>query len=332
MVTISSLRTALNQPEAHFMHLKALRWDSAPILRSTYFAETRVTIQGVAFLLLMPLSPLSLHRVERFIRHDFHLKSNCIPKLQILRDEMSYLLGDGSTLMCDILLEPLPDAQPFDVELATSGHGDAERFINALTALKRSLSGADISHNNLKEENLMIDGQGKLYPIRWYYATKGEGGDEQAFERIADNIRRTQNYMELHQSDCSAYNASSALDKYLYAGNMHEGLIAVESEAGWGFVNGCCEEVIEPQFLWANDFSEGRAEVLKESGMGLIDKQGNYILDPIYEEVEFDVENGWARVCREQKWALFDYSGRQLCEWGEIEGSKITELIINDLT
>lgn len=124
---------------------------------------------------------------------------------------------------------------------------------------------------------------------------------------------------------------TNSLDEYLYRGNPHEGLIAVESEQGWGYVdcNGC--EVIKPQYIWANDFCEGRAEVQTPQGMGLIDKQGEYVIDPIYEAVEFDVDLGWVRVCQDNQWALFDYSGRQLCEWGhshlgDIDNEHIKEI------
>ena len=110
---------------------------------------------------------------------------------------------------------------------------------------------------------------------------------------------------------------------------MHEGLIAVESQKGWGYVDYNCHEVIKPQYLWANDFCEGRAEVQTKRGMGLIDKQGNYIIDPIYEAVEFDVEKGVVRVCQKKRWALFDYSGNQLCDWAKNIGGATTT--VNEL-
>ena len=332
MATISSLRIALGQPERFFERLKQVVWDGGEIVRSTYFAQTRITLEGKPFMLCMPLCATALRRVERFLPLRRHLRSLIVPKMEILRDEMLHQLPDSSYRHCDILLEPLPEALPFADAMANVGDKEeAATYLASLDALKQELIAADISHNNLREDNLVIDTQNRLYPIHWYYATDKAGGDIEAIERLRTKIASIQGNMELHQSEREPYCASSALDKYIYAGDMHEGMIAVESEAGWGFVNYNCEEVIKPQYLWANNFCEGRAEVDTPQGMGLIDREGNYIIAPQYDSVEFDVENGWSRVCKDNMCALFDYSGDQLCDWSETLGGGCDALIIKEL-
>lgn len=332
MATISSLRIALGQPERYFERLKQMVWDGGEIVRSTYFAQTRITLEGKPFMLCMPLCATSLRRVERFSPLQRHLRSNIVPRMTIMRDEMLYLLPDSSHRHCDILLEPLPEALPFTDALANVGdETEAASYLAALEALKHELIAADISHNNLREDNLVIDAQNRLYPTHWYYATGKAGGDIEALERLRTKIASMQSNMELHQPECEPYCATSALDKYIYAGDMHEGMIAVESEAGWGFVNYNCEEVIKPQYLWANDFCEGRAEVDTPQGMGLIDREGNYIIEPLYDSVEFDVENGWSNVCKDDMCALFDYSGNQLSPWDKPVGGGCDALIIKEL-
>jgi hypothetical protein len=252
--------------------------------------------------------------------------------MDILRDEMQHNISGVRDSRCDILLEPLPDALPFADAVANMGEEqEAQRLRRSLDALEKSLSAANVSHNNLKEENILIDANGILYPIRWYYATDKAGGDKVAIERLRTKIASSGENMLLCEPDYEPYTVASALDKYLYAGDMHEGLIAVESDKGWGYVDCNCEEVIAPKYLWANDFCEGRAEVDTEQGMGLIDREGNYIIDPIYETVEFDAENGWSRVCRDGKWALFDYSGEQLSPWEENLGGGYDGLTIKHL-
>lgn len=337
MVTISSLRIALCQPELYFKHLKHIVWDGEEIVRSTFFAQTHILLEGKPYLLCMPLCATALRRMERILPLQRHLKCSILPKLEILRDEMLYETPNSTNRRCDILLEPLPDALPFTDALANTGDSkEASSYLAALDVLEQELIAANISHNNLREENLLIDAHFRLYPIRWYYATDKAGGDAEAIDSLRTKIAGMQSTMELHQAECEPYLTTTALDKYIYAGDMHEGLIVVEDDAGWGFVNYNCEEVIKPQYLWANNFCEGRAEVDTPHGMGLIDREGNYIIEPIYDTVEFDVENGWSKVCRDGACALFDYSGNQLSPWEETFGggvrrtqNQIISIIIN---
>lgn len=320
MVTITALRTALYQPAAYFQHLQQMECRDVEIVRSTHFAESRVRLGGKEYLLHLPLQEQAMQHIERFITLQRHALSSIVPRLEILRNEMRYESASGATLYADILLEPLPDALPLTDAIATIGdEQEAHRVISSLEALRQALHLADVSHNNIRKENLLIDSRGVIYPIRWFYATDNAGGDNKPLESIIKEVAAIVPELNLRAS-AAPLNPdawANGLDEYLYCGNPHEGLIAVESEEGWGYVdcNGC--EVIKPQYIWANDFCEGRAEVQTPQGMGLIDKQGEYVIDPIYEAVEFDVDLGWVRVCQDNQWALFDYSGRQLSEWGD---------------
>lgn len=320
MVTITALRTALYQPAAYFQHLQQMECRDVEIVRSTHFAESRVRLGGKEYLLHLPLQEQAMQHIERFITLQRHTLNRIVPRLEILRNEMRYESASGVTLYADILLEPLPDALPVTDAIATIGdEQEAHKMISSLEALRQALHLADVSHNNIRKENLLIDSRGVIYPIRWFYATDHAGGDDESLENIRKEVAAIVPELNLRAS-ATPLNPdawANGLDEYLYCGNPHEGLIAVESEEGWGYVdcNGC--EVIKPQYIWANDFCEGRAEVQTPQGMGLIDKQGEYVIDPIYEAVEFDVDLGWVRVCHNNQWALFDYSGRQLSEWGD---------------
>ncbi len=320
MVTITALRTALYQPAAYFQHLQQMECRDIEIVRSTHFAESRVRLGGKEYLLHLPLQEQAMQHIERFITLQRHARNRIVPRLEILRNEMRYETASGATLYADILLEPLPDALPLVDAIATIGdEQEAHRMISSLEALRQALHLADVSHNNIRKENLLIDSRGVIYPIRWFYATDHAGGDDESLENIRKEVAAIVPELNLRASAAPLHPDAWAngLDEYLYCGNPHEGLIAVESEEGWGYVdcNGC--EVIKPQYIWANDFCEGRAEVQTPQGMGLIDKQGEYVIDPIYEAVEFDVDLGWVRVCQDNQWALFDYSGRQMSEWGD---------------
>ena len=90
----------------------------------------------------------------------------------------------------------------------------------------------------------------------------------------------------------------------------------VEDEGGFGFVDTDNNPVIPSQFLWAGDFHEGRAEVQTRTGMGLIDREGGYVIPPEYEIVDYDPAVSIVHVRHGGRWALFDYLGRRLTEFG----------------
>ena len=332
MVTISALRIALNQPAAHFQHLQHLQWRDADIIHSTYFAQTRIRLGCRDFLLFMPLQSRSMHRVERFVTLHRELNCNIIPKIEILRDQMHYSLANGAEKSCDIILESLPEALPLTDAIASiNSQREAADILTAIDSLEEKLRAANLSHNHLHPSNILISDNGTLYPTGWYYATDKFGGDNAALDKLRTEIGAKAELTAEISTAHSPHTSSPLLDQYNYVSTMHEGLIAVESDNGWGYIdhNGC--EVIKPQYIWANDFCEGRAEVQTRKGMGLIDKCGNYIIEPQYEAVEFDVMAGWVRVCQNKKWALFDYSGRQLCDWDKNLCKEQTQQLINEL-
>ena len=53
--------------------------------------------------------------------------------------------------------------------------------------------------------------------------------------------------------------------------------------------------------------------------MGLIDREGRYVIRPEYEIVDYDPAQSVVRVRQHGRWALFDYLGRRLTEFGDRE-------------
>lgn len=320
MVTISALRKALSHTDKYFLSLQNLKV-AGEIQRSTLFAECRVEHNGRNKMLYMPLSALSFRRVERFITHKFHLNTPFVARMDILREEMLYEDSLGNTARCDIMLETLPDGESFADALATAASDTqyAVELLSSVKALQESLHRANLSHNNLRIENIMIDRENHLYPIRWYYATAEAGGDEDALKSIISSLEQYATTNILREGDYAPYNVEQRFDGHLCVGNMFEGLVAVEDAEGWGFVDGDNRTVIAAQYLWVNDFREGRAEVETATGMGLIDKQGRYIIPPQYDIVDYSPHKGESLVCKGGEWSVFDYFGRQLCPFGEVE-------------
>ena len=94
--------------------------------------------------------------------------------------------------------------------------------------------------------------------------------------------------------------------------------MCVEDESGFGFVDLDNRPVIPSVYLWAGDFHEGRAEVQTAEGMGLIDRDGNHVLPPEYEIVEYDPATSTIRARRDGLWARFDYSGKQVSRFAPL--------------
>jgi hypothetical protein len=64
------------------------------------------------------------------------------------------------------------------------------------------------------------------------------------------------------------------------------GLIAVKDTIGlWGYFNEKGATIVSPRFVEAKEFKNDRALVKKEDGWGMINKEGNYLLKPVYKSV-----------------------------------------------
>ncbi len=105
---------------------------------------------------------------------------------------------------------------------------------------------------------------------------------------------------------------------------FREGLLAVKTENGWGYIDESGAYVIEPQFYIAYNFmSNGLAIAGNGSGLGLIDKSGNYILEPTYNIIEEFDSNGIAKVACNSRivgnervfdWGLINEKGECILE------------------
>ena len=315
MATISSFRTALEMPRSHFSTLAQLVRLDGGVARSTYFAEAKVMCGGCNMMIYMPLASVSLRRVERFVPLKRNLASAVVPRLTILREEMRWVDAMGREQMCDILCEPLPDGFPLADAMATiADEEEAAQLIEALDELQARLLHAGVSHNNIREENIFIDKDYHLHLVRWYYATDGAGGDDEAFAALRTKIASHLETMTLREPDFDYYSAATPLTGHLSVRFMREGLAAVEDETGWGFVDSENNIVVEPKYEWVSDFCEGRAEVQTEQGMGLIDRHGEYVIPPCYKIVEYDVVSGCSQVLGDEGWFTLNYEGEPMVD------------------
>lgn len=315
--SIHTFARALMAPDLSFGELadaEVVRGaDGRPRLtRTSRFAEAEIRWRGGRWLLLMPLSRAAMLSAEHALGLVRRLcGARWVIPYRMLAGEMRWQDDGGAARSCDLLLQPLPGGRTFGEALAEAPHS---RLAEELGILRREMAAAGVVHRNLREENLLHCAGGWAL-MRCYDLCEG-GEDARAFEALAHRLDAA---AERASQVCDAeasYDCMPALEGHLWTGNLFEGLVCVEDAAGYGYVDGHNRWVIPPQYLWAGDFREGRAEVETPQGMGLIDREGRYVIPPRYEIVDYDPAGSVVRVRRDGRWALFDYLGRQLTDFG----------------
>ena len=324
--TLQLFTRALLTPDLSFKTLADARAapgaDGLPrLMRTTRFAEAEITWRGRQWLLSMPLSPAALASVERTASQLGRLNTDHLAEYRILRDELRWTDPAGRERRFDLALQHLPAGKPFAEALHTE---PAERLLAALDTLETALRELNFSHNNLRAGNLRWSG-GRFVPLRYHDARFGPtGSDDEAFEALRERILQHSGPPTLSDTTAS-YSPRRRLTGHRWTSHAFEGLVCVEDEGGYGFVDTDNRHVIPARFRWAGDFREGRAEVETETGMGLIDREGRYVIRPEYEIVDYDPAQSVARVRQHGRWALFDYLGRRLTEFGAADDREETD-------
>lgn len=319
LASIRQFTRALLTPDLSFATLADARVvcgpDGLPLLhRTTRFAEAQIEWQGQRWILSLPLHPSAMHRIERLANQLRTIGSPALTEYRILPREMCWEDAHNQVFTSDLILQSTPSGGGFSEALI---HERGATLLAALDALEAELRRVGFVHRNLKPNNLIWH-NGRLYPLRYHDACIGspDASDAAAFEALRELVRTTTGCSELHDA-AAAYDAAPRLEGHRWTGNPFEGLICVEDDAGFGYVDTENRPVIPSQFAWAGDFHEGRAEVQTAEGtMGLIDRNGTYILPPIYEIVDYDPATSRIRCRLDGRWAEFDYTGRQLTEFG----------------
>ena len=266
------------------------------MVRTTRFAEAEIEWRGERWLAAMPLTPAALPRIERTASVLRRMNTEHLTQFRILPEEMRWTDALGNERRTGLVLQQLPGRE----------------FAEALREL-------EFTHNNLRESNLRWH-RGRIIPIRYYDARIGAaengGADAEAFEALKRRIAEAPMPRQSVNDVEAVYNPVRKLTGHRWTSHVFEGLVCVEDEGGFGFVDTDNNPVIPSQFLWAGDFHEGRAEVQTRTGMGLIDREGGYVIPPEYEIVDYDPAVSIVHVRHGGRWALFDYLGRRLTEFG----------------
>lgn len=302
--TIVEFREAMLHPKTALQGIEIEEVEIDTISRTRHFVECYATMENRRVMLYAPISPtaMSLARgAERTLRG---VESRAISPLLIYEDAL--LLNNGRRVA--IIIERPLRGTPLSEMLFTLQHSTLKKgFEEFCNILKEN----NISHNNLHADNIIVDNTSAWHCIRQYYSTTPTGGDSEALAAIEALIERHAlsdgGYESSVHDILSSYQTNIALTSYRQ--RVEEGgLVGFDNEQG--------ERVIECKYGWASDFVEGRATIATPDGrMGLIDSDGHEIIEPRFEELEYDCTTGHSWVCHEGLWAEFDYVGKQLSDW-----------------
>lgn len=315
---IQTFTRALLTPDLGFSRLCDARAIPGPeglprLMRTTRFAEAEIEWQGQRWLLSLPLLPSSIHTVEQTAARIGRLNSGWLNTYRILPGEMRWLSPTGEELHCDLVLEHLPEGLSFEAALRRE---PTDRLLAALDTLQEELRRLEFAHNNLRPRNLRWVGD-RFLPLRYHDAGFGHPeNDVPFFKELRAEVLRHSDPTRVPGTQ-TEYNPLCKLTGHRWTGQLSEGLVCVEDESGYGFVDADNRAVIPATFRWAGDFHEGRAEVETETGMGLIDREGRWVIPPLYEIIDYDPVESHVYARKEGLWAEFDYLGRQQSPFGE---------------
>lgn len=317
--TLQSFARALLAPDLSLKTLADARavtdGNGLPLLtRTSRFAEAEVEWKGGRYLLSMPLTSAALPRIEHAASHLRGLTVPWLNRYRILPAELHWTDSTGEEHTSDLVLEEYPAGRDFDHALLTE---EEPTLLAALDTLQAAFKTLGFTHNNLKGANLRWAG-GRFVPLRYHDARIGgpEETDDAAFDALRAEIRRSGGRKQTVGDVAAAYSPLPSFPGHLWTSSIFEGLVLVQDESGFGYVDTANNPVIAAHFRWAGDFREGRAEVETEEGMGLIDRTGRYVIPPRYEIVDYCPATSVVRVRDNGRWALFDLLGRRLTEFG----------------
>ncbi len=274
----------------------------APALtRVTNFVEAVVRWNSGFWILAMPLRDEALQRVGAVTG----ISGTAIAEHRLLEGAMSWQDNMGRVKRTTLVAQRLPAGSSFEEALRCEPR---ERLLAALDRLESGLRAMKLSHNNLKAQNLRWS-EGRFMVLRCYDAESGTEDferDRRAFEEL-----RRQISLQAQSTDNEWSDTPPAED----LSGCFEDRRRVIVEGMTGFEDAAANVVIEPRYEWCEDFREGRAVVATKAGYGVIDRDGNYIIRPEYEMIEYDSERSLFFIRRRGRWATFDYMGRPLTKF-----------------
>lgn len=318
--TLHAFLRALSAPEYAFATLRNIEplitIEGLPALRRTSrFAEAEVRLDGVTYLLSMPITASAVKQIETVLRPLQHLQHPALAPIRILPGELRWQDACGTEQRCDLVLQPLSGVELVEgFALLTP-----QERLQLIDRFETDLRTLGVAHNNLQAKNLRLHA-GRLVAIRCFDLT---------FDPSAERDRTSLEALRVW-AGCREENFASAQDETLHdtpfaaewgicIGYLSEGLRRIEQEGLFGYVDRDGRCVIPPRYLSASDFHENRAVVQTPTGWGVIDREARYIIIPQYERIEYIAARSLFHLQQGGLWAWYDYLGRPLTDFCDEE-------------
>ena len=316
LTTICQFKSGIRQPKLLFKTLCDMVPEFDSMHTTKHFCECRITLNGGDYLIYAPINYESMGMVHRAIE-SLNVTNCDITDIRILEAE---LLGCiASPYDTSIVIETLPEGTPLSEALYTLTE---EHLLKGLNRLRQQLMSFDISINNLTPENIIIGYDFEWYVTRSYMITQGYGRDDASFSRIERLIEKCSlqsdefSQRRVHMDRLELHRTTVEKDRTIYP--LQDGCRRFVTRNGVGFLDDNNNVVIEPVFKRASNFREDRSVVTTNTGhMGVIDRRGHFIVPPIYEHAEFNVDSGNIAVSNGNMWAVYDYLGELIKDWHE---------------
>ncbi len=318
LASINSFITALNNRIDFLQSLEDITISKKEngtfaVTSSVDFAEVVIERQSRRFILSLPLSHSVLQDAQRAAVRLRRLRSSILLEYKTLPNEMIYLDATGKLFYAELVLQEIPkDSEPLDLCI---GKLSAEKLFQAIDNLENELIRLNIESPNIGADTVYIDKEYTIYPTALHstrIVEQVKSDNCLSLRKYVGNYFGV-DYKDFKQSNNDAPRSFSALYGYKHVSNPFEGLCVVEDYEGrFGYIDIDGVEIVAPQYIWAGDIREGRAEVESSEGMGLIDANGNYIIEPRYQIVDFNPDTSHSLVKQNEKWALYDYEGRKI--------------------
>lgn len=270
-----------------------------------HFAECHATVDKRDITIYAPIS-LEAMTLAESAAAIISTTRGALGTFDILREEL--LCNTPMPYYCPLVVEHCPVGIPLREALYTHSRSNLHR---GMATLRDTLKRHNISHNHLTLDNIVVDHNHTWHATHNYYMSRGAGGDDDAFNYIATLIddRALPDIVTVNEG-YAPYSAQG----YPLVGRRRRTVTA----RGVGFEDEEGNLIIEDKYLSATDFDENRAIVVThERKVGIIDRDGRDIIAPIYDDIEYDTDDGTSRVRLGNRIATFDYNGEQTTEWSE---------------
>lgn len=311
--TIMEFQNAMLHPEECLHSMRELRFEPETLTRTKYFAECRAELHGEAIMVYAPIITVSLSMAQQ-ANMVLPAKSKHISRVRIVENEM--LCFGLESHVCCLLVEPLPKGTMLSEAIYTHRR---DHLLQGLEELRAELNRCDISTNHLNTNSIIVDREHHWHIIRPYYTTRGAGGDDAMLDSLKELIMRhsladSLGDTSLLNEQLAPYSTCDDGNRTLYPAS--EGMRRFTTALGTGFEDEYGNAVIEAKFLTATDFMEDRAIVEShDHKWGIIDRSGKFIIDMLYDTLDFDMDYGTSKVTLNGHSATFDYLGTQLTPW-----------------